>query len=445
MNAVPLLGHASLDQVFAWRPDGPLRAGEFLGDAAALAEQLPPGRYLLNMCEDRYRFAVGFAAGLIGGKVSLQPSSVSPETLRTIRDEYPELLCLCERNFDSLDLPRLEFPQLGARPRVQRIPEIPGDRLAACLFTSGSTGRPMPHHKTWGRLVANALSESGRLGLGARPHSIVGTVPVQHSYGFESTFLLALHGNSPFWSGRPFYPQDIAAALDAVPRPRLLVTTPLHLAALLAADIALPPVEMILSATAALSPQLAARAEARCQAPLLEIYGATESGQVASRRTTSGAAWEPLPGVRLEQQGGQTIAWGGHVEGRVPLADLIELQSDGRFLLLGRHSDMVNIAGKRTSLAYLDHQIAAIPGVEDAAFFIPDAGTAQGVTRLCAFVVAPGGDRRALLAALRQRIDAVFLPRPLVFVDGLPRNSTGKLPRSLLQALYAQKVGLGRH
>lgn len=37
-------------------------------------------------------------------------------------------------------------------------------------------------------------------------------------------FLLALHGGCNFWSGKPFFPQDINDALAAVPAPRLLVT-----------------------------------------------------------------------------------------------------------------------------------------------------------------------------------------------------------------------------
>jgi len=40
--------------------------------------------------------------------------------------------------------------------------------------------------------------------------------------------------------------------------------------------------------------------------------------------------------------------------------------------------------------------------------------------------------------ALRERIDPLFLPRPLLFVDALPRNGTGKLPRAALDALIAQ-------
>lgn len=447
MNTLPLITSLGLDDVFAWRPGGPRHVREFLADAKALAAQLPAGTTLLNLCHDRYRFAVGFAAGLLTSKVSLQPASQSAETLRRIRADFPDVVCLCDDDFDTLDLPRCSFPEPPtANPQqVTGIPCIPGDRLAAILFTSGSTGLPQPHRKTWGHLVANGRAEAAALGLDRTPHALVGTVPVQHSYGFESTFLLALHGGCAFWSGKPFYPQDIAAALDAVPRPRLLVTTPFHLSTLLASGTELPEIDQLLSATAPLSAALAAEAEARTGAPLREIYGSTESGQLASRRTTDGPEWTLLPGVRLEQDADTTYACEGHVEGRVALSDIIELLPDRRFLLHGRHTDLINIAGKRTSLAYLNHQIAAVPGVVDAAFFLPDAGDSGGITRLTAFVVAPTLTSRQLLAGLRQRIDAIFLPRPAIFVDALPRNNTGKLPRSALQTLYLEKIHHAAH
>ena len=65
--------------------------------------------------------------------------------------------------------------------------------------------------------------------------------------------------------------------------------------------------------------------------------------------------------------------------------------------------------------------------------------------RLCAFAVAPELSERQLLAQLRQRVDAVFLPRPLFRVESLPRNNTGKLPRAELQALYESLRQKPRH
>lgn len=439
---VPLSPVADLDAVVAWGPAGQRRLRDLLADARALERVLPGGGHLLNVCQDRYRFAVGFVAGLLGGRVSLQPASQSPETLHRIRAAHPDVVCLADSAFDSQGLPCVAYPDaLEARPQDEcELPAFEADRLVAILFTSGSTGLPQPHGKTWGRLVRNGRVEAERLGLVARPHGIVGTVPVQHSYGFESTFLMALQSGSPFWTGKPFYPQDIVTALAALPTPRLLVTTPFHLQSLLASGLNLPPTDLLLSATAPLSGHLASQAESRFGAPLHEIYGSTESGQLASRRTTDGPEWTLLDGVGLQAEGDGAIASGGHVEGRVPLSDLIEPLPGGRFLLHGRHADLVNIAGKRTSLAYLNHQIGAVPGVVDAAFFLPDETDhdAVAVTRLCAFVVAPGLSREAVLAGLRPRIDAVFMPRPLVLLDALPRNSTGKLPREALKVLHAQ-------
>jgi acyl-coenzyme A synthetase/AMP-(fatty) acid ligase len=446
MSALPLISDRGLDDVLAWRSHGPVHVREFLAHAQALAAVLPAGGWLLNLCEDRYHFAVGFAAGLLAGKVSLQPSSQSPETLQRLAADHPGTTWLSEKPVDAPGLPGTVFPDLALRPQPEpsSMPMIDADRLVAILFTSGSTGLPQPHRKTWGKLVQNGRAEAAALGLLQRPQAIVGTVPTQHSYGFESTFLVALHGGCQFSAVKPFYPQDIVAALQALPRPRMLVTTPFHLSALLASELPMPPLDLVLSATAPLSPELARRAEERCGAPVHEIYGSTESSALASRRTLDGAAWHPLRSVRLEHEGDTTWASGGHVEGRVPLADLIESCADGTFLLHGRHADLVNIAGKRTSLAYLNHQIGALPGVVDAAFFLPEeADEGGGVTRLTAFVVAPTLDARAVMTGLRQRLDAIFLPRPLVLVQALPRNATGKLTRQALQGLYAEKVAHG--
>jgi acyl-coenzyme A synthetase/AMP-(fatty) acid ligase len=119
------------------------------------------------------------------------------------------------------------------------------------------------------------------------------------------------------------------------------------------------------------------------------------------------------------------------------MCDVLEVTACDRFLLHGRQSDLVNIAGKRSSLSYLNHQLNAIPGVRDGAFFVreEDESSSTGVTRVAALVVAPSLDAAAVNEQLRQRIDPVFLPRPLLFVNSLPRNGTGKLPHDALQSL----------
>jgi acyl-coenzyme A synthetase/AMP-(fatty) acid ligase len=330
----------------------------------------------------------------------------------------------------------LHYPQLQATDVVERAtPTVPASRLAALVFTSGSTGEPVAHPKSWGSLCKGATAEA--LGLGIVQDSgmaVLGTVPAQHMYGLESCMLLALQNGLTLVAERPFYPADICAQLAALLRPRCLITTPVHLRTLLAEVADVPPVDFVLCATALLAPQLAAEAEARFGAPLYEIYGCTEAGMAASRRTTQGAAWQLLNGVELEQDEQGNRVHGGHVEIEAPLSDVIERNADGTFILHGRAADMVNIAGKRTSLASLNHHLNAIPGVKDGVFFMPDDSDGE-MKRPLAFVVAPGLKGENILGALRNSVDAVFLPRPLYFVDSLPRNTTGKITREALVQL----------
>ena len=255
-------------------------------------------------------------------------------------------------------------------------------------------------------------------------------------YGFESTVLMAWHSGNALGHTQPFYPADICAALAAAPTPRVLVSSPVHLRALLDAGLALPEIALVVCATAPLSAQLAQEVEARCHAPLIEIYGSTETGQIASRRSTQTAEWQLFPGIKLVVEGDRVSACGGHIEATITMNDMIEPVTDERFLLHGRIADLVNIAGKRHSLASLNHLLNSIPGVVDGAFYMPDEAGDAHIARLAACVVAPGMDAPHLLAALREYIDPVFLPRPLLFVDALPRNRTGKLPRTALQALF---------
>ncbi len=447
MSSFPLVTHPHAHDILAYGPAGPITVAQFLADVRQLAADMPSGRHVLNVCGDRYRFAVGVAAVLMADKISLLPPTLTVEMMRQVKHFAPDVFCLVDQP-QAFDLP--QFAWAGAlaveasatadvASATYAVPEIAAERTAAIVFTSGSTGTPVAHRKSWGALVSSVRAEAARLGLlDGRRHSIVATVPPQHMFGFESSVLLALQSGSALSAAHPFYPADICAVLAASPRPCLLVTTPLHLKVLLAAGLDIPAPDLVLSATAPMPPQLALAVEARLQAPLFEIYGSTETGQIATRRTTQCAQWTLLPELTLSVSQQRTWVSGGHVDPPMPMADELELLSGGGFLLHGRTADLVNIAGKRSSLDYLNHQLNAIPGVIDGTFFMPAEHDDASVTRLMAFAVAPGLRAAALLAALRERIDAVFIPRPLVLLASLPRNSSGKLPRDALQALAPQ-------
>ncbi|WP_158745493.1 AMP-binding protein [Acidisphaera sp. L21] len=430
-QSIPLVDRPA-DAVLFRLPGRAITAAEFAADARQLADTLPGAPYAANLCTGRYAFAVGFAAALLRGQVSLLTNDRSPDRLRDLLARFPGAIALAD-GADTGPLPGVTVPPPGNERA--RIPGIPADRLAALVFTSGSTGAPLVHAKRWGALAERNRDGGVAFGMdAAQPATIVGTVPPQHMYGFETTVLLPMHAACSAWCGPAFYPADIRAALAAVPEDRLLVTTPLQLRALLSDATELPALARIISATAPLDNAMAEAAERQWSTIVSEIFGATEVGSIASRRTTDGAEWTPYAQIRLRARDGELLVEAPGADDHA-LDDFVELLPDGRFRLLGRRSDVVKMGGRRASLAGLNRELAAVDGVEDGVFVPPDADDHRAAARMTAFVVAPGAAAPAILAALRGRIDPVFLPRRIVHVDRLPRNELGKLPASALQAL----------
>ncbi len=433
MALYPLLLPREPNAVVSVRDGRAVRVKEFLSDVRALAEELPERRHVLNLCVDRYRFSVGLAAAMQRQQVSLLPPNHTFSFLRQLQQNHAEMYTLTDSASMSSSIETLHFPDLSMTGMMEdtEMPLFPATQIVAHVFTSGSTGEPVAHHKSWGSLVTNVTSAGRALGISSLPGAVlVSTVPAQHMYGFESSLLLAMQNGLVWHNKRPFYTDDVFTQIEALPHPRVLVTSPVHLRALLSDTVAIPPVDMLICATAPLSDSLAIQAESRFCAPVMEIYGCTESGQVAVRRTTQGPTWECLPGVTLQSlPQGRVVVRGGHVEAEVLLNDVIEIIDSRHFVLGERHTDLVNIAGKRTSLASLNHLLNAIPGVDDGVFVMAQESPGK-VARLMAFVVSKTLDLDTLLRELRDRVDPAFLPRPLHLVDSLPRNETGKLPRA---------------
>lgn len=421
------------DRTLVWAGGRQVSATRFLDAVAALAQRLPATGAMLNLCEGRYEFLLAFGAAMLRGQTTLLPPSRAAAIIEEIRAEFPGAWC-CDDDF-------VRGSDAAAAPGV--FPAIPAEFAAIVAFTSGSTARPRPHRKRWSEVSRSTALNLRRIRAampdadGEAGAAIVATVPAQHMFGMETSVLLPLLGGCSVHEGRPLYPADVAAALAAVAAPRILVTTPVHLRGLTASDVALPRLALVLTATAALDDELARDAELKFAAPVLDLLGSTETCVIATRRAGHERTWLPHEGVTLIPRADATRVEAPWFDAPADLQDLVELLPDGRFLLVGRNSDMIEIAGKRASLAELTRRLRAVPGVQDAIVFEPDdAEGCSAVARVSALAVAPGLSAASVIEALRRSVDAAFLPRPLVLVESLPRSATGKLPRAdLLAAL----------
>lgn len=429
-----------------WTREGAISKSVFLQASLNMSERLQDlardKTPLVILAQNRVAFMTGFCGALFAGCDVLLPNDVTAYSLKHLKDRYPGLVCLSdhgEGQFQSAipnTIPITDIRAFCATPdKDEVLPELDAEHATITVFTSGSTGAPVGHSKSVTSFLAGAAHWTRRLGLGEGDEAnIVATVPPQHMYGLEASVILPLvRSKTAVLDTRPFYPADIRQALAALPKGRVLVSTPLHLAALLKSGEDLPPLQAIVSATAPLSRETAQQAEDKWAAPVIEIYGSSEMGMIGSRRTAEQEAFSLRDDLSLAHVNGQAIITGENLEHAMLVPDILSPVENG-FVFKGRGDDLINVAGKRASLSGLNAILNTISGVEDGVFYVPencDSTSAQS-ERPIAFVVAPHVSVASIKAALRERIADVFIPRKFVFLTALPRNPSGKIPRQAL-------------
>ncbi|MBE9556024.1 MAG: acyl-CoA synthetase [Proteobacteria bacterium] len=436
MSERPAPPHPSIDRVTMIPPDGkPVGWASIAGEAHRQAARLAGTGPVVNLCEDRLAFLVTLLATALAGRETILPSDRSPASLSGISSIYES----APARYDNEELARgvstaglhgeFYLPAISDSDPQEELDLASIEDARIVMFTSGSTGKPEPCARALSFFLrgADANAECMMEGLGAGA-GIVATVPPYHMFGIELSVLVPLLKGGAVYSGRPFYPRDIAAALNAVEAPRILISTPVHLRILKESGIETPPVARVFSATAPLPARLAGDIEEMLGADLREIFGTTETGSIGWRNTAREESFHLLHGMELTQQDDISRISAPHISPPFVLPDRLASTGDGDFRIAGRSNDIVNIAGKRMSLAGLNAIMAGLDGVMDGAFLAPDDDVAGPVRRMIAFVAAPGLSVENIRSALRDKLDSAFIPRRVIFVDSLPRNAAGKLP-----------------
>ncbi|MET0164200.1 MAG: class I adenylate-forming enzyme family protein [Vicinamibacterales bacterium] len=421
--------------VMVWR-DKMYTVAQLESAACCLGRALPTGKRVLVACDDRAVFFWSVLACWAGNRTVVLPPADLNHMVVSAGDAYFDCVITDRPEFS----PTRELPVhvvdgaqllglLCAAPAHERRIALRGSDLAAIFFTSGSTGKPIPHAKQWSQLRSAADAMSELLHFGREPVLLAATVVHSHMFGFEMLIMQAVRGRATMYAHRIAYPTDLAAFVDSRGECKWLATTPYHLGVFVEANQWTPGLQRIISATMPLHASLARIVESASDAEVHEIYGSTEAGCIATRRTSVESTWRPSPDIRLTVNGsGTTSLHATRVGGILQLRDQIVLVPGG-FKLCGRDTDLVKIAGKRTSLEALTTVLRAIDGVLDGCFV---DGATIGQKRLVAVAVAPRVSTSELREALAAQIDAVFLPRPLLIVDQLPRDANGKLRIDLL-------------
>lgn len=431
MKSFPIIFNSKPDAAIFCFKDEVITNERFINDVIKVATNVTLPKYVINLCADRYLFAVTFVASILQKKICLLPASHAEieileddyEYTRRVDDEFIGVLLEDKK----ASLKKIAFPEY-----------IDSDQLVAIVFTSGSTGKPKANLKYWGGLIDSAKRVASRLNINKfNQHSLVATVPPQHMYGFETTIILPLVAGVCVYNSRPFFPEDIRLTLKAMHSPVILVTTPIHLRACIKTKIIWPEIDFVISATAPLSSRLAEDVEQQMGTTVYEIYGCSEAGVIATREPTQNPDWNILPGYTFTETLVGFNLMTPLLKEEISLPDMIVKINEQQFQLTGRQSDLVKIAGKRGSLNGLKLKLCALDGVEDAVFFMPEDFPDENA-RLAALVVAPDLSLKEITSFFNEQVDHAFMPRPLIKVEKLPYNESGKLPRKKLIDIFKQ-------
>jgi acyl-CoA synthetase (AMP-forming)/AMP-acid ligase II len=431
---IPFPTHAPADLV-AIGHDGNCTFAELSTAASAVAAELAnlPSPRVVLACDDRFHFAAGLLGAWTAGRQVVLPPSTQAATLADWTGRGGAIL-LHDRSGrgEGHDL----RSWLQAPPRTGAAPlSLPASGDDAVLVaTSGSTGPSQSFPKTLRQLLDEVAVHARIFGIGPGARVLV-TAPPHHIYGLLWGVLLPLRAGAAFLRSTALHPEAVMEAVTRLGATHL-VSVPAHLAAMAEAG-PLPRVERVFSSGAPLPGETSQRLAAAGW-PVTEVFGSSETGGVAWREST-GAPWQPFPGVRATVGVGGRLEVDGsflHPDQPRPFVtgDLARLVAGG-FELLGRADGVVKAGGKRVSLREVEDRARGVRGVRDAAAIAQSVGGPRG-QEIWLAVAGEGVDPEGVRRELARWLDPLALPRRLRVLASLPRLESGKLPRADLLALF---------
>lgn len=437
LTATEVILRFGADRPVAYRDGAPISAARLMADLQ-VAESLLQGcnGEVLVTCQSRYSFSVAVLASWLAAKHVILPPNLHPATLDHIRTHHDIALELDDGfipgGASEQPVGLLEFRLIRAQQ-------------ALTLYTSGSTGMPRPVEKSIGNIFAEAFALKAAMPWPCKP--LVASVPPNHLYGLTFSILLPWVLGIPFVDECPLHAHEVAEQLAAV-QAGTLVTVPVHMRALLTQPLH-DALMRVVSSAGVLDYKIVEQWHAMFGKEILEIYGSSETGVIAYRQQLSDPAWHALPELRLatSEEGLLNVAspFIHDSEGTFfQTQDMVEMQDDRHFLLIGRADAIVKIAGKRISLLAVETAIKRCRGVVDAAVTaVPAQGHIRNMAIWAAIAVGEVEipvDVRSIRNELLLQLDSIEVPRRIVVTKELPREPNGKLRLERLLSLFDEEL-----
>lgn len=343
------------------------------------------------------------------------------------------------------------------------------DDLAALLYSSGTTGVPKGIMLTHGNLLSNAQALVKVWGF-TEDDRLLHALPIFHVHGlFVAIGCVLLSGANMRWL--PEY--DTGQVLKFLPECTVMMGVPTYYTRLLATDRftadACKNIRVFVSGSAPLLEETFVDFESRTGHRILERYGMTETNMNTSNPLNGmrkpGTVGPPLPGVeaRITNDNGDLLPTNeiGNLQVRGPnvfvgywkmpdktaedftedgffdTGDQGRIDEDGYISIVGRARDMVITGGLNVYPKEVELFIDGLTGVKESAVIgvpHPDFGEAVVAVVVLYDGAKPGEDN--LLLAAKEHLANYKVPKRVVFLAELPRNSMAKVQKQILRETY---------
>lgn len=349
------------------------------------------------------------------------------------------------------------------------------DALAAIVYTSGTTGRSKGAMISHGNLAANARALIDTWQIGS-DDVLLHVLPTYHVHGL----FVALHSMLLAGATTLLLPRfDVEAVLAELSRATVFMGVPTHYTRLLAAArftrAAAAPIRLWICGSAPLLPATFSAFEERTGQRILERYGMSECGIIASNPRTgerrAGTVGYLLPGFegRVVDADGRELprgatgmlevrgasVFGGYWrkpelnasefrgDGYFVTGDLATMADDGRIAIVGRARDLIISGGFNVYPREIELEIDAVAGVaESAVIGVPHPDLGEAVVAVVVGERGAGLSERTIIDRLAPRLARFKLPKRVLFVEELPRNTMGKVQKAALRDRYSRTFSL---